>query len=229
MENRVLLRIISATVFIATIAISYICFPDTYFSNGYLIASSLLLGVSLASAFFGAAGIEKDRTNAGLLSSMGVQGFFGFLMAIVSALALFFAGFGGNVISGVLDVLAVIAFVLTLTLGKLTKQTVNHLTEKIEFKSAHLGWYEQLKFLSETTTAQATKATLMKLAESARYLTRDLDADGLPINDQIRSGIAQLEAQLASSDFVQVETSISSLESLFKRREVDISSARRKA
>ena len=229
MENRVLLRIISATVFIATIAISYICFPDTYFSNGYLIASSLLLGVSLASAFFGAAGIEKDRTDAGLLSSMGVQGFFGFLMAIGSALALFFAGFGGNVISGVLDVLAVIAFVLTLTLGKLTKQTVNHLTEKIEFKSAHLGWYEQLKFLSETTTAQATKATLMKLAESARYLTRDLDADGLPINDQIRSGIAQLEAQLASSDFVQVETSISSLESLFKRREVDISSARRKA
>ena len=229
MENRVLLRIISATVFIATIAISYICFPDTYFSNGYLIASSLLLGVSLASAFFGAAGIEKDRTDAGLLSSMGVQGFFGFLMAIVSALALFFAGFGGNVISGVLDVLAVIAFVLTLTLGKLTKQTVNHLTEKIEFKSAHLGWYEQLKFLSETTTAQATKATLMKLAESARYLTRDLDADGLPINDQIRSGLAQLEAQLASSDFVQVETSISSLESLFKRREVDISSARRKA
>ena len=224
-----MLRIISATVFIATIAISYICFPDTYFSNGYLIASSLLLGVSLASAFFGAAGIEKDRTDAGLLSSMGVQGFFGFLMAIVSALALFFAGFGGNVISGVLDVLAVIAFVLTLTLGKLTKQTVNHLTEKIEFKSAHLGWYEQLKFLSETTTAQATKAALMKLAESARYLTRDLDADGLPINDQIRSGIAQLEAQLASSDFVQVETSISSLESLFKRREVDISSARRKA
>lgn len=229
MENKVLLRILSVTVFIATIAISYICFPDTYFSNGYLIASSLLLGVSLASVFFGGAGIDKDRTDAGLLSSMGVQGFFGFLMAIFSALALFCAGLGGNVISGVLDVFAVVSFVLTLTLGKLTKQTVNDLTEKIEFISAHLGWYEQLKFLSETTSAQTTKAALVKLADSARYLTRDLDVDGLPINDQIGIGIQQLEAQLAASNFAEVQTSISSLEVLFKRREVDISSERRRA
>lgn len=229
MENKVLLRIISATVFIATIAISYICFPDTYFASGYLIASSLLLGISLASAFFGVAGIDKGRTDAGLLSSIGVQGFFGFLMAIFSALALFFAGVGGNVVSGVLDVMAVVSFVLTITLGKLTKQTVNDLTEKVEFKSAHLGWYEQLKFLSETTSAQATKEELLKLAESAQYLTRDLEADGLPINHQIGTGIKQLEDQLAASDYAQVQTSISSLELLFKRRELDISSERRKA
>jgi hypothetical protein len=229
MENNVLLRIISATVFIATIAISYICFSDTYFSNVYLITSSLLLALSLSLVFFGVACARQEKSDAGLLSTIGVQGFFGFLMSIASALALFAAGLGGYIISGVLDALALVFLVLTLTFGKLTRQTVNKITEHIEFKSFHLGWYDQLRFMAETTSDSASKALVAELAERSRYLARDLDADGLPINNSISSAIGQLELKLANSSSTDVHADISAIDKLFRRRELDISSMRRKS
>lgn len=214
---------------LSALAIVWAIFPERYLADGYLISSSVLLALSISTFTVRFRKVSTSSASSGWLASLGVNAFFAFLSFIAAALAVLFAGIRLPSLSLVSSIVSGLAFLLAIGLSKATSELVEESLERIEFKSDHLNWRDELLAASSSTPSEELGKEIDALSELVRYSSRDQAGPKTAENELIAASIVQLQAFAGAGDLEAGKTLIETIKKQIATREVKLTSARRKA
>jgi len=223
------LKVAAVFIFVATMAILYILFPNKLIENYYFLFSALIFSFSLACvAYIPSATIESDSMD-GWLASIGVQGFFLLFLISISAKALNFSFLGMYRLGLALNVIAITVFLVMLLVVSFMFKHIGLISKKHNFNSSQTLWAQQLEAISLECNDPLLRADIEKKAFESRYLARDFGPESSEINSRIDSMVESLGDFVAKSDVESARTSINKYSELIVQRELFLRMKRTKA
>jgi hypothetical protein len=226
MSVRVWKAILAVVTALAIFGVMAAIFQVRFFFDVYLMASTVLLIVTVM-AFF-ALGARPAQSEAGWLGSIGVRFTFLVIALVLNVLAVVFAIIALGGLSIAADILALLSVVFSIGLGQVTSKMVTEANTAADFPSQHLDWQDDLQRITVTFPTPEVSTTIGPLAERSRFLARDFSREGLPVDATIAETIVLIRGAAESKNSKELSALAVRLDQLMNEREMVLKSRRRK-
>lgn len=228
MKDKLWPRLLPLTGFLVTVVTTYAIYPERIRSDYSVLTAAFLLGLSIANAIYSIFRITNKTTNASIIGTIGIEGFFVFLCVVAASAAVLFSIQGATRLSYVADILCVGSYVFSIGVVKLSSNILDDVFEKNEFTSPHVQWSQSLKQLSLESGTPKVQLRMLQLSENAQYLSRSVSADLADVNAEIDSAISAMANCIRNEQHPETAKLADSIELLFANRESKLLRSRSK-
>jgi hypothetical protein len=223
-----LLRLIGPVLFIGSMFVLYILFPERLKSDSIMLFSSVAFSFFLGNLAYIPISSSKGGSDTAQMGTIGVAGFFGLLTFLISAVGLYVVIKGSGPLGLAINVVAITVFVVMLLVVNFTSRFLTKVSDQLDFGSSHAKWSAKLQTISNRCAEPALKSLLSKAAEDSMFLSRDLNKFSNELNLKIDNTISLVEAFIDESKFDAAKDALNDYQSLVSQRETELKTNRRK-
>ena len=214
---------------LTSVVVVFGIFSSRFFSDNFLIASSLIFGISIVNLTMQPGVSNSQASDAGWIGSIGVHAYFAFIAIGVGLAGIILSGFSLDGLSIAADGLSVLSIFLSYALSRMTKEAIERIDSKTNFNSSHLIWSDELALINISVGNQENQEKLLKLIDKSKYLGRDISKEKSAINEKIDKQISNLAASAKDGSSEEVSEILDSIWNDFARRETELKASRRKS
>lgn len=222
-------KLLGAILGLTSVAVVFGIFSHRFFSDNFLITSSLIFGISILNLAMQPGVSDSQVSDAGWIGSIGVHAYFSFIGIGFGLTSIILSGFSLDGLSIAADGLSLLGIFLSYALSRMTKEAVERIDLNTNFQSSHLKWADELALASQSIKDSEIREAVLKLSEKARYLSRDVTKDPSPTNIAVEKYILDLKVNVEKGSLENANSILESISFEFARRESENKSSRRKA
>jgi len=225
MSNIRILKILGLVAALGTLASLYVLYWNIGSGVQKFFCFALLSFLVGFIIYFPAVGYSA-KTVSGSLAKVGTAVTIGFVALILSIFSMIAFVNDHAVISGALDIFAVVLIIFSVGASLITSQHVDAITEFKDYSSDHTAWASTLSSISNVCAEKDLKEKIARLADNMTYLARDPSSEKLSINLQITEIIKTLSKNVMAVNRLDIELNLSEISSLVAERESELKQKR---